>query len=285
MSQVYRALERAEEEKRQKASEDPFSGIFKEESAATQLEKPIQVARPLRDPKRGLDILEMPFREDTSILIAPRNSFAEEQFRKIKTYILRRSPQPPYSILITSPGPGEGKTMVAINLAMSISQELQKRVILMDADLRKPAIFREKYLNAKGLSNYLVDHSSIADILTCYEGDNFRIIPAGTPPQKPAELIGSKKMKELIKSLRENNDDTFILIDSPPVLSTSEPLLLSEWVDGVILVVKAGEVPKAAVRRVVDSIGREKIIGVILNQQGLKPSKRYHEYYYRYYRK
>lgn len=286
MSRVYRALERAEKEKRQKVSEDPFSGIFSEESTATQLEKPIQVERPFqveKGPKPGLDRLEMPFGEEVSISIAPRHSFAEEQFRKIKTHILRRSPQPPNSILITSPGPGEGKTMVAINLAMSISNELHKRVILIDADLRKPAVFREKYLNSKGLSDYLTDHTSITEILTCFEADNFRVIPAGTLPQNPAELIGSKKMKELIKNLRENKDDTFILIDSPPVLSTSEPLLLSELVDGVILVVKAGQVPKAVVRRVVNSIGREKIIGVVFNQKDLKPSKRYHEYYYRYY--
>ena len=92
-------------------------------------------------------------------------------------------------------------------------------------------------------------------------------------------------MKELIKDLRQNGDDQFVLIDSPPVLSASEPLLLSELVDGVILVVMAGQVPKPAVRRVVDSIGREKIIGIVFNQKNLKPSKHYYDRYHRYYKK
>jgi Mrp family chromosome partitioning ATPase len=115
--------------------------------------------------------------------------------------------------------------------------------------------------------------------MTHFEAENFMVIPAGTVPQKPAELIASKRMKDLIKNLKESSDDTFILIDSPPVLLTSEPLLLSEWVDGVILVIMVGRDPKEAVRRVVDSIGREKIIGVVFNQKELKPSKHYYNYY------
>ena len=279
MSNVYRALEKAEKEKKLKLPEDPFSGIFGEGSATLQGAEPFKVA------KLSLKRIEAPVREEASVTIAPPHSFAEEQFRKVKTFIFRRSPQPPRSILITSSAPGEGKTTVAVNLGIAISLEINKRVILIDADLRKPSIYPDKYLNSKGLSDYLEDQSSINEIMTNFEVENFMVIPAGTPVQKPAELIGSKRMKELLRNLREYSDDTFILIDSPPVLSTSEPLLLSELVDGVILVVKSGQVPKAAVRRVVSSIGREKIIGVVFNQKDLKPSKHYYDRYYRYYKK
>jgi protein-tyrosine kinase len=279
MSRVYRALEKAEKEKSRKALEDPFSGIFEEESTTRQEEEPF------RKPKMDLKRLEVPIKEEASVAIAPRHSFAEEQFGKIKTCIFRRSPQPPRSILITSSAPGEGKTTVSVNLGIAISHEINTQVILIDADLRKPSIYRDRYLNSKGLSDYLADQSSITEIMTNFEVENFMIIPAGTPAAKPAELIGSKKMKELLRNLRDNSDDTFILIDSPPVLSTSEPLLLSELVDGVILVVMAGHVPKAAVRRVVDSIGREKIIGVVFNQKDLKPMKHHYDHYYRYYKK
>lgn len=276
MSRIYRALEKAEKEKNRKVIEDPLSGIFEQGPAVPQIEKPIE------DFKTSLDRFEVPVIEGDSIPIASGNSFAEEQFRKLKTCIFRRSPNPPRLILITSAAPGEGKTTVAVNLAITISHEIHKKVILIDADLRKPNIFNEKYLNSKGLSDYLAGQLPVAEIMTHFEDDTFMVIPAGTRPQKPAELIGSKRMKELVKTIQENNDDQFILIDSPPVLSASEPLLISEWVDGIILVIMAGQVPKPAVRRVIDTLGREKIIGVVFNQKNLKPSKHYYDRYYRY---
>jgi capsular exopolysaccharide synthesis family protein len=279
MSQVYRALEKAEKEKRRKLPEDPLSSIFEEEPI-----RPKEV-RPAKNLNLRPAKVEIPLPENEEILIAPRHSFGEEQFRKLKTYIFRRSPQPPCTILITSSGPGEGKTTVSINLALAISQEIQKKVILVDADLRKPSIFPEKYMNSKGLSDYLSGQYSTEEIISNFERENFLIIPAGTPSEKPAELIGSRKMKELLKNLRKDCDDTFVLIDSPPVLSTAEPLLLSELVDGVILVVMAGKFPKAAVRRVVESIGREKMIGVVFNQKEMRAGKHYYDRYYRYYRK
>jgi protein-tyrosine kinase len=279
MSQVYRALEKAENEKRGKLPEDPFSRIFEEDPNGVQEVKPPRSLNPVAE------AVEVPLTEEGEILVAPQHSFAEEQFRKLKTQIFRRSPRPPRCLLITSSCAQEGKSTIAMNLAMSISQEIHKKVILIDADLRRPGVYIEKYSNSKGLSDYLSGQRAISEILANFESENFVTIPAGTPPQNPAELIGSRKMKDLISNLRELGEDTFILIDSPPVLTTSEPLLLSEWVDGVILVVLGGRIPKSDVRRVVDSIGREKIIGVVFNRKDLKPMKHNYDYYYRYHRK
>jgi len=279
MSQVFRALEKAEKEKQRKSPEKPFFGIFEEEPIAPKDEVPSN------NLKLGIERLEVPLGEEVSISLAPPHSYAEEQFRKLKTHIFRRSPRPPRCILITSSAPEEGKSTIAVNLAMSISQEIHKKVILIDADLRKPSVYIEKYSNSKGLSDYLSGQKTISEILTNFESENFMIIPAGTPPQKPAELIGSRRMKDLLKNLQEFGEDTFVLIDSPPVLTTSEALLLSEWVDGVILVVLAGRIPKGDVRRVTEFIGREKIIGVVFNQKDLKPMKHYYDHYYRYHRK
>jgi len=279
MSRIYRALEKAEKDKNSKKLEDPLSGIFEEEVTQAPVEKPP------KDFKAGMDRLELPIMEEASIPIAGQHSFAEEQFRKVKTCIFRRSTNPPRLILITSAAPGEGKSTVAVNLAITISKEIHRKVILIDADLRNPNIFKEKYSNSRGLSDYLAGELPAAEILTNFENDKFMVIPAGNPPEKPAELVGSRKMKELLRTLQENSDDQFILIDSPPVLVTSEPLLLSEWVEGIILVVMAGQVPKPAVRRAIDALGREKIIGVVFNQKNLKPSKHYYDRYYRYSKK
>ena len=279
MSRVYRALEKAEKEKQQKIKAEPLLGIFEEGPIPSKEE---QV---LKDIEIGNERLELPVREEEPIPIAPLDTFAAEQFRKLKTHIFRNSPNSMRLILITSAVPQEGKTTVTLNLAMAISQEIHKRIILIDADLRKPSIYPEKYTYRKGLSDYLADQTPIKEIMKNFETEKFMIIPAGKPSPKAAELVASKKMKDLLSDLRELGEDTYILIDSPPILATSEPLQLSEWVDGVILVVMSDRAPKGSIRKAAESIGRKKIIGVVFNQKDLKTSKYYTDYYYRYYKK
>jgi capsular exopolysaccharide synthesis family protein len=194
------------------------------------------------------------------------HSFAEEEFRKLKTQIFHRFPNPPHSILVTSAAPEEGKTMVAVNLAVAISREIHRKAILIDGDLRKPSIHLEKSGNSKGLSNYLTDGTPLSEILTNSEMENLQIITAGPPAKKSSELIGSKKMGELMKSLNEIGDSTYIIIDSPPVISTTEPVLLSRMVDGIILVVRADRIPRESISRAIKNFDRQKMIGLVLNQ-------------------
>ena len=279
MSRIYRALEKAEEEKKQKIKEETSPKVFEEKSV---LRKEVTT---LKFPEKKVEGLGLPPKEEVPVLIVSPNSFGAEAFRKLKTQIFLRSPNPPHSILVTSTTPQEGKTMVAVNLAMAISQEIHRNAILIDGDLRKPSIYLEKSQNAKGLSNYLLDGTPLSDILINSEIENLRIIMAGPSTRKSSELIGSKRMRELLKSLKELGDSTYIVIDSPPIIATSDPTLLSKMVDGVILVVKAGQTPRESVQRAVKSIDRENIIGVVFNQADLKPSRYYSEYYYGYYGK
>jgi len=285
MSRVYRALEKAEEEKRQKVKEEPSLKVY-EEKVAQNKEAPTlpfpeeRIARIKRVEETGL-----PPKEEVPLLVVPPNSLAEEEFRKLKTQIFLRLPNPPHSILITSAAPQEGKTTVAVNLAMAISREIYRKAILIDGDLRRPGIRFERGQNRKGLSNYLSDETPLAEILTNSQIKNLRIITAGSSTNKSSELIGSKKMGELLKSLNESGEDTYILIDSPPIISAAEPISLSKLVDGIILVVKANQTHKEAVLRAVNGLDREKIIGVVLNQIDLKSQKYYEKDYYRNYGK
>jgi capsular exopolysaccharide synthesis family protein len=173
---------------------------------------------------------------------------------------------------------------VAMNLAVAISQEFHKKAILIDADLRMPSICLKNNENSKGLANYLAEQVSVEEILKNSGKENLRIIPAGKPSSQASELIGSGKMAELMTSLREFGEDTYLIIDSPPVLSTSEPILLSKMVDGVILVIMAERTPRGAIRKAVNSFDKQKLLGVVFNQKELKPSKYYSEYYYKYYK-
>jgi len=282
MSRVFRALEKAEEEKKQKRKEDPSLKSF-ERKAVLKKEVPT-----LKFPEEKIEKLEelgLPPREETPVLVVPPHSFAGEEFRKLKAQIFQRLPNPPHSILITSATPGEGKTTVAINLAMAISREIHRKAILIDGDLRKPSIHLEKSQNSKGLSNFLSDGTPLSEILINSEMENLQIITAGASTKKSSELIGSKRMGELMKSLNQAGENTYVIIDSPPLISTTEPVLLSRMVDGIILVVMADRTPKGTVQRALKSIDHQKIIGIVFNQIDMKPSSYYSKYYYRYYRK
>ncbi len=210
-------------------------------------------------------------------VIPPLHSFSAEQFRRVKTHITLQSP-PIRSVLITSTLPQEGKSTVSMNLAIAFAQERQAKTILIDADLRRPHISSE--FKSAGLSDYLAGRTAWEDIPLYFASQNLTIIPAGTPSPAAGSLIQSARMGELLENLQGVGENTFILIDSPPVFLASEPLFLSQLVDAVLLVVMADRAPKRAIRKVVDSIGRERFVGVIFVRKDLKPSKYYSRYYH-----
>lgn len=278
MSRIYRALEKLEEEKKKKAKEKPSLKLFEEKSG------PVKKEPTLKLPEEEREKLGLPPKEEAPVLIIPPGSFAAEEFRKLKTQIFHRLPNPPHLILVTSATPQEGKTTISVNLAIAISQEINKKAILIDGDLRNPGIHLEMSQSSKGLSNYLMDGTPLSEILKNSAIENLRIIEAGPSTSKSSELIGSKRMGELLKSLIHTEDNTYIIIDSSPIISTVEPMLLSKMVDGVILVVTPDRTPKEAISRALKGLDRQKIIGVVLNQIDLKPSNDYSRYY-KYYRK
>lgn len=275
MSRIHRALEKLEEEKKKKASEEPSLKLFEEKSG------PVKKESTLKLPKEQREKLGLPPKEEAPVLIIPPNSFAAEEFRKLKTQIFHRLPNPPHLILVTSATPQEGKTMVSVNLAIAISQEINKKAILIDGDLRNPGIHLGKRKNSTGLSNYLSDGTPLSEILINSEIENLSIIEAGPSTSKSSELIGSKRMGELLKAVTESGDNTYIIIDSSPIILTAEPMLLSKMVDGVILVVSPDRTPKEGISRAMKDLDRQKIIGVVLNQTDWKPSS-YHSRYYKY---
>jgi protein-tyrosine kinase len=313
MSRVYRALQKAEREREEKPKkEHPIEELRTEELRTQEVRTEEQrveeqrteeqrteeqprttviekiVARigegTLRYPRIKVEPHELPPGDEPSVLTVPPDSFAAEQFRKLKTQIFHVSPNPPHIILVTSATPNEGKSMVSFNLALSISQEIQKKAILVDADLRKPSVLFKKHTATRGLSNYLSARIPLAEILIRLE-ENFWIVPAGPSSRKSSELIGTRRMTELLVSLREFGDENFIIIDSPPILLATDPVLLSKMVDGIIMVVMADRTPKESVRRAIHSVDRNKIIGVVLNQVEKESSSYYGKYYHKYYQK
>jgi capsular exopolysaccharide synthesis family protein len=212
-----------------------------------------------------------------------RSSVAEA-YRVLRTSVLLSAAgHAPKSILVTSGQPGEGKTTTVVNTAVSLAQ-LGASVLIIDCDLRRPKT--HKVLGAaheRGLSTYLSRDVPLETVIQSLPIANLSLIPCGPIPPNPAELIISEKMKEMLKDLSARYDH--ILIDSPPLINVTDPVILSTMVDGVILVVHGGKSTREIVRRArheLSAVGA-RIFGVVLNNVDLKRDG-YDDYYYsRYY--
>ncbi|MBW2589634.1 MAG: CpsD/CapB family tyrosine-protein kinase, partial [Deltaproteobacteria bacterium] len=150
-------------------------------------------------------------------------SFEAEQFKHLKTNILFPvSGNPPRSIMVTSAVPGEGKSFVASNLAVSIAQNIDQHVLLMDCDMRKASVHSNfGFDEVEGLSGYLSKETSLSSLLLKTDINKLTILPGGKPPNNPAELMSSNKMSELLKEVTSRYNDRYIIIDSPPPHITS----------------------------------------------------------------
>lgn len=214
-------------------------------------------------------------------------SIISEAFRVIRTSILYSSPEhSPRSLLVTSSQPIEGKTTSASNLALSMIQSGLK-IVLVDADLRRPRLHRIFLNNGDGsgygLSTYLVGKRELHGIISRTDVDGLDIIPAGPIPPNPAELLGSRRMRDLIKSLLEQYDH--VIVDGAPVSGFADSRLLSRLVDGVLIVTSLGITQRQALRASIEEIQRVggRIIGTIVNR--LEPGwgkYGYNTYYYYY---
>lgn len=207
----------------------------------------------------------------TKLVTLDQLSSVVEAYRMLRTSVLLSTAgKPPKTILFTSGQPGEGKTTTAINTAISLSQ-LGASVLLIDADLRRPTVHRVFKMNQpQGLSTYLSRQVEVDPLIHKLWVPNLSVLPCGPIPPNPAELISSERMKEVLKSLSEKYDH--VLIDSPPLINVTDPVILSTMVDGVILVVQAGRSTRDIVRRArheLSSVGA-KIFGVVLNNLDIK---------------
>jgi polysaccharide biosynthesis transport protein len=214
-----------------------------------------------------------------------RSSLAEA-YRQLRTSILLSTAgHAPKSLLITSSLPSEGKTTTAINTAISLAQTGAK-VLIIDADMRRPRLHSVFNIsNADGLSTILSSDMTGGEILNVIQTDpvtKLNLLPSGPVPPNPAELIGSEQMAKLLSLLQ--NNFTHVVVDSPPIASFTDGVLIASMVDGVILVVNSGKSSRQVVRRsrqLLQDIGA-KIFGVVLNNVNLRSQDNYY-YYQSYY--
>ena len=217
------------------------------------------------------------------LIALDQNSAAAEAYRGLRTSLLLSTiERPPKTILVVSGRSSEGKTTTAVNTAISLSQ-LGASVLLIDCDLRKPSAHKLLGVNQHtGLSTYLSQGANLDELIAPTEVENLHLLPCGQIPPNPAELLSSKRMKEMLKTLGEQFDH--IVIDSPPITNVTDPIILATMVDGVILVVQAGKSSREDVGRSCQELASvgAKTLGALLNHVDLRRDGKdgYFRYYY-----
>ena len=280
MSRIQSILEKAEREGsvRHLAGQKPAAAIASYDEAAADLAAPPARIAPIGPHPLEAETLEsaataVPARAianarlDRRLLsTANSESATAEQYRALRTRVLQSDNGTGMNvILLTSPGRGEGKTLTAANLALTMAQDYQRRICLVDADMRHPQLHRLFGLpDGPGLSDVLTGRVTLEDALISLDEQQITILPAGRGHSRPAELLGTTTMRLTIETLRSQFDR--VVVDSPATAPLADVGILTPLVDSVLLVVRAGVTVKPAIHDAVSAIDASKLLGVVLNE-------------------
>ncbi len=273
MSKLKKAMEKAKEARAQ----DGLSPLEEKVIPEPILKKPEELRRrpepvceeinPAYCQTRIVRVNKQILRKNKIVSLFPEGAVTD-QLKILHTQVLNRMKQiGGNSLLVSSANPLEGKTLTALNLAVSMSHKLDQTVLLVDADLRGPSIQRFLRLDIdKGLSDYLLRESEIPDILINPGIEKLVLLPAGHPLTNSGQLLDSPRMESLVTEMKERYPDRFIIFDSPSLLTCADPLIMSRFLDGVLLVVEAEKTPAKDVERAVELLKDSPLIGTVLNK-------------------
>lgn len=233
----------------------------------------------LREFVRG-DGERLQIAEQLVSLIAP-GSFAADQYRTLRHNVERLRKESGLQVLaVTSPGPGDGKSVTALNLAGALAQSPDARVLIVDADLRRPTV--AEYLGvasrSPGLAEAILNSQyALPQVVRRLEGFNLSVLLAGTPQPTPYELLNSQRLEGLLAEARRLYD--YVLIDTPPIVPFADARLLGRWVDGFLVIVAAHKTPRKLLAEALNLLDPAKLIGVVLNGDD-RPLSSHYGYYY-----
>ncbi len=227
---------------------------------------PARLAEPMTETAARIEAEARPH----PLLIAATapHSAPAERYRSLRTRIaqiegatLRRV------LMLTSPGRGEGKSMTAMNLAITMAQEFHRRVLVVDGDLRRPSLHALLGLApSPGLSDVLLGGARLDEAMITVPDYRLTVLPAGMPTEQPTELLGSSAMRRVLDQLRSHFDR--VVLDTPPACGVADAGVLAHLADAVLLIVRAGVTPKPAIERSLAEIEAGKILGLVLNDAG-----------------
>jgi capsular exopolysaccharide synthesis family protein len=199
------------------------------------------------------------------VTAALSNGPAAEQYRALRTRIMHADNGAAVNVLlVTSPGRGEGKSLTAANLALAMAQEYQRRICLVDTNLRAPQVHGLFGIPEEpGLTDVLAGHATLDDAVVMLDEPRIAILPAGSGVAHPAELLGTTIMRRALDTLRRRFD--CVVMDAPSAVPLADVRILAPLVDGVVVVVRAGVTAKPAVHDAIAALDPGKVLGIVLN--------------------
>ena len=211
-------------------------------------------------------------------------SFAAEQYQGLRLTVERLARGRDVKVIaISSPAAGDGKTVTAINLAGALARGSDDRVLLIDADLRRPSVARQLGITDAevGLADALSDgRTSVADVVRRLDAYNLDVIPAGTPRTGISQILRSPRLEAFLQEARQRY--AYIVLDTPPLLPVFDSALLAKSVDGVLMVVSANQTPRKLLGEALNMLDASKVLGIVFNRDA-RPLFGYYNAYYREY--
>jgi capsular exopolysaccharide synthesis family protein len=277
MSKFFKVLEQAERDRALQQGGAPQStGRAASPTPQVEAAEPVAPRKPPADSAGGVD-------DHLVSLVAPA-AFEAEQYRALRHIVEQLHKTRDLRIVaVSSPGVGDGKSITAINLAGALAQARDARVLLVDADLRRPSVAGLLALDGSdgpGLVNAILDPTvTLEQVARSRPPFNLSVIPAGQAPPSPYEVLKSPRLGELLEEARRRYD--YIVVDAPPLCPVQDCRVIAHWVDGFLLIVAAHHTPRRLVEEALNVVERGKILGLIFNGDDQPPSSfyGYHGYY------
>ena len=276
MSKFFQALEQAERDRAlQQGGAAPSADPTASPAPEVELAEPATPHPPPADSSDGVD-------DHLISLIAPA-AFEAEQYRALRYTVEQLHKMRDFRIVaVSSPGVNDGKSTTAINLAGTLAQAPDARVLLVDADLRRPSVARLLALGGSdgpGLVNAILDPSlSLEQVARPRPPFNLSVITAGQAPPSPYDILKSPRLGDLFEEARRRYD--YIVVDAPPLCPVQDCRIIANWVDGFLLVVTAHHTPRRMVEEALNVVERAKMLGFVFNGDDQPPSRFYGYYGY-----
>lgn len=216
--------------------------------------------------------------EKHRIVSQSKNDANSYIFDSLRTQVLQKMEENNWRTLaVVSPTPQSGKTLVSINLAISIAHQPQKTAILVDFDLRRPKV--ASYLGIhteKSINDYLTDKAEIGEVMFNPGIERFVVMPTMRPVSKSAEILSSNKVSKLIQELRDRYDSRIVIFDSPPVLNSDDAMVLLPQVDCILLVIANGMCTQSEIEETLHHLPKDNLLGVVFNKAEIEAKAYYY---------